>query len=149
MKFRKFGQISLALAVSLAMGLGVTSCSTDHSVGYFYVTGTQYNQISGFAIDNNLGQLTPIQNSPYGSGGVNPIKALTANRRLHVLPARRRTKPEPTSRSSPSVARAHSVSRHPIPARATNRLQSRPTLPAHICLCSIQRFPIRQPAPAT
>jgi 6-phosphogluconolactonase len=89
MKFRKFGQISLALAVSLAMGLGVTSCSTDHSVGYFYVTGTQYNQISGFAIDNNLGQLTPIQNSPYGSGGVNPIKALTANagRFLYVLNA--------------------------------------------------------------
>src|ERR1700722_3984537 len=89
MKFRKFGQISLALAVSLAMGLGVTSCSTDHSVGYFYVTGTQYNQISGFAIDNNLGQLTPIQNSPYGSGGVNPIKAAVANagKFLYVLNA--------------------------------------------------------------
>ena len=60
MKFRKFGRITLALAVSLGMGLGVTSCSTDHTVGYFYVTGTQYNQISGFRIDNNLGNLTPI-----------------------------------------------------------------------------------------
>jgi 6-phosphogluconolactonase len=89
MKFRKFGQISLALAVSLALGLGVTSCSTDHAVGYFYVTGSQYNQISGFRIDNNLGQLTPIPNSPFGSGGFNPIKALVTNagRFLYVLNA--------------------------------------------------------------
>jgi 6-phosphogluconolactonase len=89
MKFRKFGQICLALAVSLGTGLGVTSCSTDHTVGYFYTTGSQYSQISGFRIDNNLGQLTPVPNSPFASGGVNPIKALTANagKFLYVLNA--------------------------------------------------------------
>jgi 6-phosphogluconolactonase len=89
MKFRKFGRISLALAVSLGTGLGVTSCSTDHAVGYMYVTGSQYNQISGFRIDNNLGNLTATQNSPYSSGGVDPIKALVANagRFLYVLNA--------------------------------------------------------------
>jgi 6-phosphogluconolactonase len=89
MKFRKFGQICLALVVSLAMGLGVTSCSTDHTVGYFYVTGSQYNQISAFKIDNNVGNLTDIPNSPFGSGGVNPIKILVANagKFLYVLNA--------------------------------------------------------------
>jgi 6-phosphogluconolactonase (cycloisomerase 2 family) len=89
MKFRKFGRITLALAVSLGTGLGVTSCSTDHTVGYLYVTGTQYNQVSAFKIDNNLGNLFVIQNSPYASGGVNPIKALVANagRFLYVLNA--------------------------------------------------------------
>jgi 6-phosphogluconolactonase len=89
MKFRKFGRITLALAVSLATGLGVTSCSTDHTVGYFYVTGSQYNQISGFRIDNNVGNLTAAPNSPYGSGGVNPIKILVANagKFLYVLNA--------------------------------------------------------------
>jgi 6-phosphogluconolactonase len=89
MKFRKFGRITLALAVSLGTGLGVTSCSTDHTVGYMYVTGSQYNQISGFTIDSNLGNLTPAQNSPYSSGGVNPIRALVANagRFLYVLNA--------------------------------------------------------------
>src|SRR5271156_2328497 len=89
MKFRKFGRMSLALAVSLATGLGVTSCSTDHTVGYFYVTGSQYNQISAFKIDNNLGQLTSIPNSPFASGGVNPIKELIANagKFLYVLNA--------------------------------------------------------------
>jgi 6-phosphogluconolactonase len=89
MKFRKFGRISLALAVSLGTGLGVTSCSTDHTVGYMYVTGSQYNQISGFRIDSNLGNLTATQNSPYSSGGVNPIKELVANagKFLYVLNA--------------------------------------------------------------
>ncbi len=89
MKFRKFGRMSLALAVSLGTGLGVTSCSTDHAVGYLYVTGQQYNQISGFKVDNNLGNLTATQNSPYSSGGANPIKALTANagKFLYVLNA--------------------------------------------------------------
>ena len=89
MKFRKFGRITLALAVSLGTGLGVTSCSTDHTVGYLYITGSQYNQISGFKIDNNLGNLTATGNSPYASGGVNPVKALVANagRFLYVLNA--------------------------------------------------------------
>ena len=74
MKFRKFGRIALALVVSLGTGLGVTSCSTDHTVGYFYVTGSQYNQISAFKIDSNLGQLTPIPNSPFASSGSTPSK---------------------------------------------------------------------------
>lgn len=87
MKFRKFGRIGLALAVSLGTGLGVTSCSTDHTVGYFYTTGTQFNQISAFRIDNNLGQLTAVSSPPFASGGVNPIKILTANagKFLYVL----------------------------------------------------------------
>src|ERR1700759_4586472 len=89
MKFRKFGRISLALAVSLGTGLGVTSCSTDHAVGYFYVTGTQYNQVAGYKIDNNRGELTEVQKSPYGSGGYNPIKEVVANagKFLYVLNA--------------------------------------------------------------
>src|ERR1700753_3130193 len=87
MKLRKFGRISLALAVSLGTGLGVTSCSTNHTVGYFYVTGQQYSQISGFRIDNNLGNLTPTINPPYESGGYNPSKDLVTNagKFLYVL----------------------------------------------------------------
>src|ERR1700761_1635952 len=89
MKFRKFGRISLALVVSLGTGLGVTSCSTNHTVGYFYVTGSQYNQISAFRIDNNLGELATVANSPFASGGYNPIKEAVANagRFLYVLNA--------------------------------------------------------------
>jgi 6-phosphogluconolactonase len=87
MKFRKFGQVCLALVVSLGLGFGVTSCSTDHAVGYMYVTGTQYQQISGFRVDNNLGELTATENTPYSSGGVNPTKILvtTAGKFVYVL----------------------------------------------------------------
>ena len=89
MKFRKFGRIALALAVSLGLGLGVTSCSTDFTAGYLWITGAQYNQIGGFRIDNNLGQLTANPGSPYSSGGVNPVRAVVANsgRFLYVLNA--------------------------------------------------------------
>lgn len=89
MKFRKFGRIALALAVSLGTGLGVTSCTTDNTVGYLWVTATQYGQISAFRIDHNLGILTPAQNSPYPSGGVNPVRAVVAGagRFVYVLNA--------------------------------------------------------------
>jgi 6-phosphogluconolactonase len=67
----------------------VTSCSTDHTVGYFWVTASQFNQISGFKIDNNVGNLTATPNSPYASGGAHPIKELVANagKFLYVLNA--------------------------------------------------------------
>ncbi len=89
MTFRKFGRITLALAVSLGMGIGVNSCSTNQTVGYFYVTATQYNQISAFRIDSNIGNLTAVPASPFGSGGINPIKDVVANagRFLYVLNA--------------------------------------------------------------
>jgi 6-phosphogluconolactonase len=89
MKLSKIGRITLAIAVSLGTGLAVTSCSTDHTVGYLYVTASQYNQISGFRIDNNIGNLTAVPNSPFGSGGVNPIYDVVANagKFLYVLNA--------------------------------------------------------------
>jgi 6-phosphogluconolactonase (cycloisomerase 2 family) len=87
MKFKKFGQISLALVVSLGLGFGVTSCSNDFTVAYLYVTGSQYNQIGGFNILNNTGNLKAVSKSPFGSGGTNPIRAVVAStgRYVYVL----------------------------------------------------------------
>src|SRR5580698_5067506 len=87
MKFKKFGQISLALVVSLGLGFGVTSCSNDFTVAYLYVTGSQYNQIGGFNILNNTGNLKAVSKSPFGSGGTNPIRAVVASngRYIYVL----------------------------------------------------------------
>lgn len=89
MKSRKFGRIVLALAVSLATGSFVTSCTTDHTVGYLWVTSAQYNEISGYRIDNNYGQLRASTKSPYPSGGVDPIRILSADngRFVYVLNA--------------------------------------------------------------
>ena len=89
MKFRKFGQIGLALVVSLGLCFGITSCSVDFTVAFLYVTGSQYNQIGAFRIMNNTGNLVTSSGSPYGSGGTNPVRALvnSTGRYIYVLNA--------------------------------------------------------------
>jgi 6-phosphogluconolactonase len=87
MKFKKSGQILLALVVSLGLGFGITSCSNDFTVAYLYVTGSQYNQIGAFKIANNTGNLSTIPGTPFASGGTNPIRAIVSStgRFLYVL----------------------------------------------------------------
>jgi 6-phosphogluconolactonase (cycloisomerase 2 family) len=72
MKLSKFGRMSMAFVVSVAMGLGMTSCGGG-TVGFMWVLGTQYNQISGFKIDNFTGNLTSIVGTPFASGGTTPV----------------------------------------------------------------------------
>jgi len=87
MKFRKFGQIGLALVVSLGLCFGITSCSVDFTAAFLYVTGSQYNQVGAFRVMNNTGNLVSVQGSPYGSGGTNPVRALVSStgRYIYVL----------------------------------------------------------------
>jgi 6-phosphogluconolactonase len=87
MKFSKVGQVVMALVVSVGFVFGVTSCTNSYTIGYLYVTGSQYNQISGFNINNQTGKLTPVQKSPFGSSGTNPIRevVLSGGRFLYVL----------------------------------------------------------------
>ena len=87
MKFRKFGRTGLALAVSLGLCFGITSCSVDFTVAFLYVTGSQYNQLGAFRIMNNTGNLVSVQGSPYGSGGTNPVRSLVSStgRYIYVL----------------------------------------------------------------
>lgn len=89
MKFKKSGQVLLALVVSLGLCLSVTSCTVDYTVAYFYVTGAQYNQIGAFKVANNTGNLTNIPGSPFGSGGTYPLREIvsTTGRYLYVLNA--------------------------------------------------------------
>lgn len=93
MKFKKSGQVLLALAVSLGLSFGLTSCVNDYTVAYLYVTGSYQNQIGAFKISNNTGNLTPIFGSPFGSGGTDPVRALvsTTGRYLYVLNAGKAT----------------------------------------------------------
>ncbi|GGA75174.1 hypothetical protein GCM10011507_28210 [Edaphobacter acidisoli] len=72
MKLSRIGRVSLALVVSVAMGLGMTACGGG-TVGFMWVLGTQYNQIAGFKIDDFTGNLTQVLHSPASSGGVNPV----------------------------------------------------------------------------
>jgi 6-phosphogluconolactonase (cycloisomerase 2 family) len=74
------------LVVSVAMGLGMTACGGG-TVGFMWVLGTQYNQISGFKIDDYTGNLTDMPHQPFTSGGANPVSlALTpGGRYLYVV----------------------------------------------------------------
>lgn len=72
MKLSRIGRLSMALVVSVAMGLGMTACGGG-TIGYMWVLGTQYNQIAGFKIDDYTGNLTQIPKSPFPSGGSNPV----------------------------------------------------------------------------
>jgi 6-phosphogluconolactonase (cycloisomerase 2 family) len=72
MTLSRIGRISKALVVSLAVVLGMSACG-GYTVGFMWVTSTQYNQIAGFKIDDYTGNLTNMVNSPYSSGGANPV----------------------------------------------------------------------------
>ena len=95
MKFSKSGRFVLALLVTLGASLAITSCTSDYTIGYLYVTGTNANntsgasgEITGFKISNNTGKLIEVTGSPFGSSGENPRRALVyskTGRFLYVL----------------------------------------------------------------
>jgi len=78
----------MALLVSVAMGLGMTSCGGG-TIGFMWVLGRQYSQIGGFKIDDRSGNLTGIIGSPVPSGGTNPVMLTikSGGRYLYVLNA--------------------------------------------------------------
>ena len=71
MKLSRIGRVSMALVVSVAMGLGLTACGGG-TVAFMWVLGTQFNQIAGFKVDNFTGNLTQVVGSPFSSNGTNP-----------------------------------------------------------------------------
>ena len=86
MKFSKIGRIFSALVATAALGLGMTACGGG-TIGYMWVVGTYYNQISGFKIDDYTGNLTVIPGSPFSSNGTSPITVLVkpGGRFLYVI----------------------------------------------------------------
>ncbi len=63
------------IAVSVAIGLGMTACSRDYAVGYLYATNAKANPglITAYAISYQTGQLTQLSDSPIPSGGNNTV----------------------------------------------------------------------------
>jgi 6-phosphogluconolactonase len=74
MKLKKIGRAALALAASAVTVLGMTSCTLSYTVGYLYVTGSQYNQIASYRIQNDNGALHVT--TTVGSGGTNPTQVI-------------------------------------------------------------------------
>ena len=87
MKFRKIGQISLAVVVTLVFVFGATSCRQDFTEAFVFTVGSQYNQIGSYKESDETGALSNAPGSPFGSGGTNPIRVfvLSGGRYLYVL----------------------------------------------------------------
>ncbi|MCU1222454.1 MAG: hypothetical protein JWQ42_547 [Edaphobacter sp.] len=100
MKLSRFGRVSMAFVVSVAMGLGMTACGGG-TVGFMWVLGTQYNQIAGFKVDNFSGNLTQIPKSPFPSGGTNPVSIVVraGGRFVYVV-----NQGAPATTTAPAVA---------------------------------------------
>jgi 6-phosphogluconolactonase (cycloisomerase 2 family) len=86
MKLSRIGRVSMALVVSVAMGLGMSACGGG-TIGFMWVLGTQFNQISAFKIDDFTGNLTTTPGSPFTSGGANPVSLVVkpGGRYLYVI----------------------------------------------------------------
>ena len=86
MKLSRIGRVSLAFVVSVAMGLGMTACGGG-TIGFMWVLGTQYNQVTGFKIDDFTGNLTKVLHAPFSSGGVNPVSLVVTpgGRYIYVI----------------------------------------------------------------
>lgn len=89
MKFRKYGQVVLASVVSLGLVTGITACGISNTVDYVYVTNSKANpgQINVYYLDYESGALTELPNSPYPSGGRNPVAEVTSpnGKNLYVV----------------------------------------------------------------
>ena len=72
MKLSWFGRAALALVSALALGLGMTACGGG-TIAYLWAIGQQYNQITGYLVDNNTGNLTQINHSPFSTNGSKPV----------------------------------------------------------------------------
>lgn len=80
------GRGAIASIVSLAMGLGLTACGRDYTVGYVYTTtasGTA-GLVNGYKVDYQQGYLVQLANSPLPSGGKNPVTVVASPDHLSI-----------------------------------------------------------------
>jgi 6-phosphogluconolactonase len=89
MKFSKFGRIALASVVSLGLGFGVIACGPSNTIDFLYVTSSKNNpgQINVYKVDSQAGALIAIPDSPYPSGGRNPVADVASpnGKNLYVI----------------------------------------------------------------
>jgi 6-phosphogluconolactonase (cycloisomerase 2 family) len=89
MKWNKLGRGTLASILSLAL-VSVTACSRDYVLAYLYVTtakpltGTSPNGgVSAYAVDFQIGSLTPLADSPIQAGR-NPVTLVASPNGLNL-----------------------------------------------------------------
>ncbi|MDE1175982.1 MAG: beta-propeller fold lactonase family protein [Edaphobacter sp.] len=86
MTLKTMGRGAIASVVSVAMGLGLTACGRDYTVGYLYNTSGQNATgfVNGYKIDYQQGYLVQLANSPISSGGRYPITVIASPDHLSI-----------------------------------------------------------------
>jgi 6-phosphogluconolactonase len=89
MKWNKLGRGTLASILSLAL-VSVTACSRDYVLAYVYVTtakplttSSPAGGVSAYAVDYQIGSLTPLADSPIQAGR-NPITLVASPNGLNL-----------------------------------------------------------------
>src|ERR1700737_1568825 len=89
MKWNKLGRGTLASILSLAL-VSVTACSRDYVLAYVYGTTakplrttSQNGGVSGYAVDYQIGSLTPLADSPIQAGR-NPVTLVASPNGLNL-----------------------------------------------------------------
>lgn len=83
MKLRKFGRDAARAGLCLCAAASFTACGkpgTNNTVDYVYVANSKNNpgQVNVYYLDRNSGGLHEIPDSPYPSGGANPVALTTS-----------------------------------------------------------------------
>jgi 6-phosphogluconolactonase len=87
MKSRPVGRALKASILSVAMALGVTSCSNDYTVSYVYMTTAKalpHGLINAYQVDYQSGLLRPLADSPVDAGGRNTVAMVVAPSELFL-----------------------------------------------------------------
>jgi 6-phosphogluconolactonase len=76
----RIGRAAVATGLSAALGLGLTACSRDFTVGFVYMTTIKADPglINGYKVNYQTGQLFPLDDSPIATGGRNPVALVAA-----------------------------------------------------------------------
>jgi len=89
MKWNKLGRGTLASILSLAL-VSVTACSRDYVLAYVYVTtakpltsSSPAGGVSAYAVDYQIGSLTPLADSPV-TAGRNPVTLVASPNGLNL-----------------------------------------------------------------
>jgi 6-phosphogluconolactonase (cycloisomerase 2 family) len=88
-KLNRYGARLLAAASTLGLSLPMLSCGASNTIDYLYVTSNLLNpgQVNVYKVDSESGALNQIADSPYPSGGRNPVAEVASpnGKNLYVV----------------------------------------------------------------
>jgi 6-phosphogluconolactonase len=89
MKLSKIGRRLLAAASTALAALTIVSCGASNTVDVVFVTSNKQSpgQINAYYLDSESGALRQLVDSPYPSGGVNPVYEVTSPNGLSLYVA--------------------------------------------------------------